>query len=219
MSIPKKYDKRMRQSWGMHAVWLPGSAINAGDIVQMRSPGDLALVGNLKDDFDITFSSRQSEGLKAGFKSASTKIKYFQGGAEVSANRLSLGANASVEFSFSGSDSFFVSTPVGKVTTLENLIRIGDRLTNVTSWRHDRYFIVREVFDADGFTVLGSEQANRKATFTGDANALIKFVTLGLSAGVNKTSSTNLDVEFIGGTGALGIELARVKQNGLIVPR
>ena len=209
----------MRQSWGMHAVWIPGTDINVGDIVQKDGQGNLAAIGNLKETYNIAYNSKESEGLKAAFKSASTKIKYFQGGAAVTENRLDLGADASVEFGFTGSDSFFVSTPAGKITTLQNLIGIGNKLVDVDTWRHDKYFIVRAVFNAEGFTVLGSKQANRKATFTGNANALIKFVTLGLNAGVNKSSTANLDVEFLGMSGALGVELARVKQNGFIVSR
>jgi len=216
MAIPKKYDKRMRQSWGMHAVWFPGTKISVGDIVQKAKDGTFQPVGKLKN-FGVDVKTTKSEALKTGFKSAATKVRFFQGGVEVPAAKVDVVADANVEMEFTSADSFIVSTPIGSVVTIDNLLSIGNQVTGIANWSHSKWFIVRQVLTANGFSVLGSEKRGRKLGFSGKGRAVLDFATLGLTAGIKKTGNVQLDVEFLGKKGALAIDLAQVKKNGLVV--
>lgn len=216
MPIPEKYDEKMKQLWGMHAVWFPGTRFRVGDIVQRAKDGTYQKIGSLKE-MGIAVKSTSSEALKTGFKSTTTKVTIFQGGGEVTQSQVNASANAEVEFSFTKGESFSVATPVGKVDTLENLLGIGAKITALPTFDHNDWRIVRQVLTVKGFTVLGSETRGSSIRFGGKGKAVIDFINFGLSAGIKKTSNSTVDVEFVGQSGALGMDLAKVKKNGAVV--
>lgn len=216
MAIPKKYDGQMRRNWGMRAVWFPGTKVSVGDIVTKATDGTFQKIGELQD-FAVTFDTTTSEALKTGFKSAATKMRLFQLGVEVSETAIEADVDAKIQIEFTKDESFSVATPIGTVDTLENLLAIGASVRALPTWNHRKWLIVRQVLTADGFTVLGSEKKGHKVEFSGKGEAVLEFMRLGLSAGINKTSSSALDVEFVGTNGPLAMDLAKVKKNGVVV--
>lgn len=216
MAIPEKYEKRMKQTWGLHAVWIPGTDIGAGDVVQKAKNGTFQRICGLRD-LDVDFTTKRSEALKTGFRSAATKVTFFQGGGEVSADQLDLEADAKVELEFTQADSFSVATPIGSMETVEDLLGIAKKVKNHPDWRHSKWYVVRGLLDVDGFTVLGSEKKGKKISFSGTGKAVLDLASFGLTAGVRRESDTSLDVEFIGAKGALAMDLARVRKNGFVV--
>jgi hypothetical protein len=216
MAIPKKYDRQMRRNWGMRAVWFPGTKVSVGDIVKRAKDGTFQRAAKLKD-FGISFETTTSEALKTGFKSAATKMTVIQLGAQVPDTNVEADVDAKVQIEFTKDESFSVATPIGTVETLENLLAIGATVRDLPTWEHRKWFIVRQVLTAKGFSVLGSEKKGRKIEFSGKGKAVLDFVQFGLSAGIDKTSSSALDVEFIGTKGPLAMDLAQIKKNGSVV--
>jgi hypothetical protein len=207
----------MKKIWGMHAIWLPGKKLKAGDIVQRSQDGTYERVGNLKQDFAITTTKTRSESLKTGFKSAGTKTRLIQAGVDVSQAQVKAEAKAEIEFEFTKSESFSVATPVGTVETLDNLLGIAAKIAALDGWNHRRWLVVREVLTVKGFTVLCSSSAGKKIKFSGKGKAVLDFVNFGLSAGITRSGSSSVDVEFVGKNGALAMDLAKIRKNGFVV--
>lgn len=216
MAIPDQYDKKMKELWGMRAVWFPGSKVAVGDIVQKAKDGTFQKIDNLAS-FGIKFKKTKSEALKTGFKSASTKLTFVQAGVDVTPADIDADARASVKIEFTGSDSFIVAAPIGTIESMDNLLAVAGKIGQIENWEHKDWMVVRSVFTTKEFSVIGSSARNRKVEFSGDGKSVLDFATFGLTAGVKRESSSQLDVEFIGAKGALALDLARIKKNGQVV--
>ena len=216
MAIPEKYDKRMKELWGMRAVWFPGSKLAVGDIVQKATDGTFQKIDHLSS-FGIKIKKTKSEALKTGFKSASTKVTFVQAGADVTPANIDAQAKASVKIEFTGSDSFIVAAPIGTMETMDNLLAVAREIGQIENWEHNDWMVVRGVFMTKEFSVIGSSTKNRKIEFSGEGKSVLDFATFGLTAGVKRESSSQLDVEFIGTKGALALDLAKIKKNGQVV--
>lgn len=220
MAIPKKFEKRLKQSFARHAVWEPGSIIKPGDVVQKNKKfGVFSIpVANIRDDFGIRFRTVKSEDKDITITTTGTSTKIFQGGAEVSLAKIDLDAEAEVEFSFESADSFVLKTPIVDSIAVQGMFKIGQKIKNVQGWRHGAFRIVQKVYVAETYTFLGSEKKSKKIRFKGKGNFLVQLITVGASANVSLVKQVSGVVDIKGKNGAVAMALARVRKNGDVVP-
>jgi hypothetical protein len=87
---------------------------------------------------------------------------------------------------------------------------------DLDDWRFRDYSIVWKLLSAKDFVFLGSSTRKASVTFSGTGSAILKFLTLGLSAGVKRTSSQSMGLEIAGKGGPIAIGVVTIGRNGRI---
>lgn len=214
MSLPSKYDRRIKLAMGMRAVWEPGTTIALGDVVTLKD-GIFTDIAHLKKDFAVGFRSGRSQDKSLTLNARGVSTTVVQGGVSVpDLASLAPTAKADASIQFERRDTYFLRTPELKGKDIDNLRQVGRAVAKIPDWSHRDYYIVWKVLSAKQFTFLGNLSKKRAINFSGTGRAIIKFLTLGLSAGVAKTSTVDMDIEIVGAGGPIVIGVTRVKKNG-----
>lgn len=213
MSLPKKYDNRIRTVLGLRAVWEPGATIDLGDIVSLRK-GIFVPVEALSD-FGVSFRKKRGKETELTLNAQGVRETIVQAGAEVpTIGDLKPNVQANLEISFKRSDSYYLRTPQLVSNAMDNLAAVGRAVAKLDSWDFRRNYIVWKVLQAKQFTFIGSRSKNRKIVFSGSGSAVTKLLTAGLSTGITKTSSLKMDLEITGQGGPVAIGVTRVRRDG-----
>lgn len=217
MPLPKKFDRRLKNRMGFHAAWPPTlTNLTVGSIVR-RKNGVFEDVGHL-DNRGIKFGTRNGSAARIDFSTDGISAKTTQGGAEVSVEKIDLDASASVGIDVKKQDSFLIKTDRFQVKEMTNELKVGLNVAaKLPNWNHKTDFIVRNVASGQDVTFIASAKKNKSMKLSGSGKAVFDFVSIGLSAGLNKSGSSNVSFSVLGGSGPVGIQIFRVKQNGMIV--
>lgn len=216
MSLPTKYDRRIKRALNLRAVWEPGDSISLGDIVTRDRRGIFTDEGRLSD-FGLVFRKKKSRGKSLSFNAQGVSTALFQNGAQVDAAILNKNAAASVEVQFNREDSYMLRTPVLKGEDIDNLLQLGRAIKNVPGWEFRRFYIVWKVLTATKFTFLGSHRKGRSIKFSGKGSAVLNFLNVGATAGLTASGTQSLEVKIVGEGGPVVMGVARVRKNGRIV--
>ena len=213
MSLPKKYDRRIRKVLGLRAVWHPGAVIDLGDIVTLRR-GVFVPVEALSD-FGVSFRKKRGKETELTLNAQGVSETLIQAGVEVpDIESLKATAKTRLEINFDRNDSYYLRTPRLISTAMDNLAAVGRAVARRGDWDFRRNYVVWKVFRATQFTFIASRQKSRKIVFSGSGRAVGKLLTSGVSAGVTKTSSRKLDLEMIGAGGPIAIGVTRIRRDG-----
>jgi len=213
MSLPKKYDRRIRRILGLRAVWQPGAVIDLGDIVTLRR-GVFVPVEALSD-FGVSFRKKRGKEAELTLSSQGVSETLFQAGEEVSdLSNLKPNAKAQLEIRFDRSNAYYLRAPKLNSVVMDNLAAVGRAVAKLDDWDFGRNYVVWKVLQAKQFTFIGSRQKIRRIAFSGSGKALARLLTTGVSAGITKTSSRKLDLEIIGQGGSIAIGVTRIRRDG-----
>jgi hypothetical protein len=211
MSLPEKYGKRIKEAIGAVAVWQPGTPVPLGAIMQ-KDGRNFEEIDQLAS-FTSIMQSADHQDKSLDLVSKGTNQRIFQANVELpSAAALDLAADASVKYEFASEFEYILKTPILKGKHITNLNKIAQEVRNKPGWDHDHFFLVHEVFDADGFSFLGTEAKKRNFEFGGKGAGILGFLTAGASLGLK--SSGNVDVKVLGKGGTLAIGLVRIRKDG-----
>jgi len=213
MSLAKKFDHKLKNTLGLHSAWPPGSAIDIGDIM-VKGDGLHTQIGNLTD-FGVTFNTVPENGIEVIFESQYVEVETMQGGANVGLLDIVPGIEAEAEIQFKKQETYFFRTPKLKGVSIDNLSAVADQIVDIKDWKHQQYFIAWKVMTADGFTFLGSKQSQKKVKYAGSGDAIVKFIKIGVNAGISKTVDTGVSLQIVGEQGPVAVGYVRVKSNGL----
>jgi hypothetical protein len=214
MSLPKKFDERLRNA-GLRAVWLPGSSIELGDVLQ-REDGIFNPIENISN-MGVTYKKEKiPKDRTLCFQAQGVSSTVMQGGVEVDIMGMDVGANATVNIEFANKDGYFIRTPQLTGVGIDNLLKVGKQIASMSEWNHGKYYLAWRVLSAKDFVFIGSEQKNRKIGFLGAGRAVLKFLTLGLTAGINEASSSAGLIRVFGTGGPVAIKVVRIKKSGEI---
>jgi len=207
MGIPNQFNDIIQKHLDVFAAWVP--------IVNKYALGDYGIfadgvfdrLGNITDDFGITFKTGSGSDASIDFTSANTKVVKFNAGAEVSV--IPEGAvDAKIELEFQSEKSFLVKSPTITVVTIDNVNMVGNQLKELKNW-DGKWKIVHKVYNAVDAVIVSTISAGTKLTFTGDVNAL-QQLKLG-NAGVNINTNRELGLKINGKNGVIGLGLFMVK--------
>lgn len=213
MSLVKKYDSNLRRRVALRAVWLPGTAVKIGDIL-LSMNGALVSVGNLKEEnIDYTVSSvGESQSINLQSKGVSQAI--IQNGSTISLAGLDDEAEAELKLKFTGENSYFLRTPVLSGEGMDGAMRVARQIAKIPSWDHLKNYVVHKIWSAKDFVFLGNLEASREIVFKGKGEFIRNVVTSGNSSGVSKTGNSSVNMEIIGESGPIVMQVIRVKHNG-----
>ena len=211
MSLPERYGKRIRRILGAVAVWQPGTPIALGTVMG-REDGRYRPIDDIGSFTDLMKSTpHQDQNLN--LVSQGVRQRLFQANAELpSTAALDLTAEASVKYEFSSESQYVLKTPTLRGSHISNLNRIAAALKGHADWDHKKFYLVHEVYDADSFSFVGNETRKSGIEISGNGSAILGFLTAGVSAGLKKTGSA--EVEILGKGGSLAMGLVRIKRDG-----
>ena len=213
MGLPKRFDKKLQRHMGLHAVWPPGNPIELADVLQ-RQDGIFRPVDNLSS-FQVKFRRQRFKDQRAiSLKASGVSVTVIQGGGEVDVNDVDVAASATLEISFTKENSYFIRTPALWGVEIEDLRKVGRSLRKHPEWQHRRFYLAWQIYSARDFMFLGSESRNRKVSFGGNGSAILKLLSLGATANITRSSTSNVSVAVVGKGGPMAMAIARVRRNG-----
>lgn len=215
MGLPEKFDDRLKSNLGLRAVWLPGTDIELGTVMQ-RKDGIFLPVGKL-GDFGVPFSFKKLGGnVSLKFQARGVSSTLIQAGAEVDPAQIDAKAKAEFKIEFKSRNTYFIRTPQLAGVGISDLLKVGRAVKKIPDWRFGEYFIASAVYRAKEFVFLGSQSRNRTIRFGGLGSAILDFITVGASAKVAKVTTSSVGVEIIGEGGPVAMNVARFKKDGQI---
>ena len=212
MGLVDIFAKKLRKDHRLHAVIPPGATrIDIGDVL-IKEKDIFTPMGNISD-FGVGARIKPGGRVKLDFQSRGVSITTIQGGVEVSVPKKNL--DAKLEISFKNEKGLFVRTPQMKGRVIDNMLIVARKLSKNPFWDHKEFFVASKVFTADGFTILIAKQGNSKLSFLGKGAAILKLITLGLSAGVKRSSKKSAVADFrTTHRSPFAMEIVRVQKNG-----
>ena len=213
MSLPKKYDERIRKNLGLRAVWLPGTNIKLGDVLWLKD-GIFVPITNLRK-LKVNFESEKlSDNISLKFQARGVSSSILQGGAKIKPINIDLKADAELEIQFNREDTYFVRTPKITGYTITNILTVAQNIIKIPDWNNKRNFIAWNVYKAGKFIFLGNEGGNATVRVQGTGKAILDFLKVGVSAKVARVTSSNTNIELIGERGPVAMRVIRVRKNG-----
>lgn len=207
MGLAKDFNDIIQQHLNVFAAWIPVvNAYKLGDY-GMFSDGVFTKMGNITDDFGITFTSGTGQEASIDFTSANTKIIKFNGATQV--DIIPAGAaEAKVEIEFESEKSFMIKSPQITVVTIDNMNTVAENIKNLDKW-DSKWKIVHSVYNAIDPILISTMKAGTKIIFSGEVTAL-EQLRLG-KAGINLSTNRELGLNIHGKNGNIGLGLFRVK--------
>lgn len=207
MGVPNQFNDIIQKHLNVFAAWVPiVNRFSLGDYGIMAD-GVFSKLGNVKEDFGVTFSTGEGSEASIDFTSANARVFKLNGDTKVDV--IPAGAvNASVKIEFTGEKSFMVKSPSITVTTIENINSLAKQLKDKDGW-DGKWRVVYQVYNAHDALVVSTIASGTTITFSGDANALGQM-KLG-SAGINIDTNRELGLKINGKNGVIGLGLFRIK--------
>lgn len=211
MALPEVFNQHLRRAIGAHAVWLPGKPTQIGDIMVKRD--GLFFKGGHISDFGATLKSAAHADISLDLSSAKVRQRIFQAGVELpdTAN-LDLSAQASVKYEFTGKDQFVLKTPTLSGLSIQNMLEISNMLKDKSGWKHNKFFIVEEIYGAADWSFIGTKESATSFELAGNGSGILSFLTAGVSVGLK--SSGNVAVKIMGKGGMIGMNVVRINEDG-----
>lgn len=208
MGIAEQLEQIMKQQLKAHAAWMPvTNNYKIGDY-GLISNGVFNKMGNIQQDFNISFSQAQGPEANLDFASDSIRVVKLVGGAEVST--IPAGAiDAKLVLKFGKEKSLFIKAPAISVTDLENVNDVFNHLKGNSNW--DRKFIVvYQTYMANDAVLISTIDAETEIELSGDASALQQFKLGNASLQIN--SNKRVGLQILGKAGVIALGLVRIKK-------
>lgn len=204
--IAVQFNDIIRKQLKVYAAWLPiTNNLKLGDYGVIAG-GIFEPIGNIEQDFGVSFTGTYSPGSNIDFKSAGTKITKLSGGVKV--NVIPAGAvDASINLLFEKEASFFIKSPDILVSSIPNPKAIAKKLMEHPDWENK--YKVDEVYFAREAVIISTIENNTEISFSGDVEAL-NNLQLG-KAGLQLTAQKSTGLNIHGKEGVIGLGLFRIK--------
>jgi hypothetical protein len=207
MGTARAFDNLLKAELNIHAAWLPvTNTFKLGDY-GLFSDGVVVKMGNIKDDFGVTFTSAPGSDSKIDFKSSGTRILRTTASGEVNVLP-DQDVDAKLTIEFASESSFLVKANL-TVVEMQNLRSVARELANKQGWER-KFRVVSAVYRGKNCTIISSKAANSKIELSGKANALKQFDLGSVAAEIKVSASQNIGVEVIGKAGAVGLALFKL---------
>lgn len=207
MKTPEQFNQIIKRHLNVFAAWMPiVNNYKLGDY-GIISEGVFVKLGNITDDFQLTFTEGSGSEASIDFTSEGARVIKLVGNAEVPVIQAGE-VNAQVEIEFSKEKSFLVKSPTITVKTIENINQLADKLKETKKW-DGQWKVVHAVYHALDAVIVSTLASGTKLNFSGEASALgqLKLGSAGVNINTNKTLGLNIN----GKNGPLGLGLFRVK--------
>ena len=207
MGVPNQFNDIIQQHLNVFAAWVPiVNKYTLGDY-GIFADGIFSKLGNITEDFQVTF--KKGSGEEASIDFASEGVSIVKPGANAGVG-VAPGVNlkANVQITFSREKSFLIKSPTITVVTIENVNEVAKKLQANGQW-DGKWKVVHQVYNALDAVIVSTIEAGTKLDFSGDVSALGKM-KLG-SAGINIDTNKALGLKINGKSGVIGLGLFKLK--------
>jgi hypothetical protein len=206
MKLPDLFNDLILKQLNVHAAWLPiTNTFSIGDY-GLISNGVFSRLGNIEQDFGVSFTTKPGNPSTIDFKSAGTRVFKLSAGAKV--NTIPAGAvDAKVLIQFGKEQSFWIQSPEIQVTEIVAIQKLAEQLSKIKAWRN-KFKCIFQVYHAKNAVIFSTVEANSEIEFSGDISALDRLDLA--HAGINFSSKKSLGLEIKGKEGTIGLGLFRV---------
>lgn len=207
MGVPNQFNDIIQKHLNVFAAWIPiVNKYSLGDY-GIIADGVFAKLGNIKDDFGVSF--QEGSGSDASIDFTSEGASVVKTGGEAGVNVPPGGeVKVKVQIEFSREKSFLVKSPTITVKTIDNVNEVAKQLKATDEW-DGQWKVVHQVYNALDAVIVSTIAAGTKLDFSGNASALGQM-KLG-SAGVNIDTNKTLGLKINGKDGVIGLGLFRIK--------
>lgn len=208
MGLAAQFESIVERQLNVHAAWLPVTTpFKLGDYGLM-SDGVFMKMGNIKDEFNISFTEGTGEEAKLNFVSESTTVVDTSAGAEVTVDP-AIDIKANITYKFEKDKSFLVKAPVINVSIIENVNQVATQLKNVAGWRN-KYKVVFQVYVAKNPLIISTNEGGTEVTIGGEGSAPKQFNVGNASANFSLKTTKALGLEISGKTGVIALGLFKL---------
>jgi hypothetical protein len=208
VGIPKQFNSIVQEHLRAHAAWLPiTNTYRLGDY-GLIADGVFQKIGNIKDDFSVTFEEGEGPDASLDFVSSDTTVVNTVAGAQVDV--IPEGAlGGKVTYKFSQAASFLVKAATIKVKTIENLNKLASQLGKRSDWEK-KWRVVWETYHAEDAAILSTIAPGTEVGFTGDAKALKQLHLGNVSADLGLNVNKELGLKVLGKAGVVALGLFKL---------
>lgn len=207
MGTARDFDDILKRELNIHAAWLPvTNTFKLGDY-GIVSDGVLVTMGNIKDDFGVTFTQAPGPNAQLNFASKGTSMVKVAGGATVQQFPGS-DVDAKLTVEFKRERSFLLKVKL-TVSQMQGLNEVAGKLNKVPQWE-GRFRVVSALYIGTNCALISSKAAGSKIELSGKANALQQLDLGAASAEIQVTNSTEIGLEIVGKKGVIGLAMFKL---------
>jgi len=208
MGTPKKFNEVIQEHLHAHAAWLPiTNTYRLGDY-GLIADGVFNKIGNIKDDFGVTYEEGVGPDANLDFVSANTTVVNTVAGAKVDV--IPEGAiGVKVTYKFNDARSFLVKAPTIKVKTIENLNKLAGQLQSRNDWE-SKWRVVWQTYHAENSLLISTLAEGGEVGFSGEAAALKQLHLGDVSANLSISDSKSLGLTMMGKAGVIALGLFKL---------
>jgi hypothetical protein len=81
-----------------------------------------------------------------------------------------------VRFELAGKSQFVLKTPTLSGESIQNMLEIAGKLMGLANWKHDKFFIVEELYSAVDWSFIGTKEKASTVEFSGQGGAVLSFL-------------------------------------------
>jgi hypothetical protein len=173
MGLAAQFETIIERQLNVHAAWVPiTTPYKLGDY-GLISDGVFQKLGNIKDDFNISFTEGTGPEATLSFVSDNTTVVDSSTGAAINLNPQGE-IKANVTYKFQQDKSFLVKAPIITVSMIENVNQVAKQLKKVDDWRN-KFKVVFQVFVAQNPLILSTVEGGTEVTLGAEGSALKQF--------------------------------------------
>lgn len=208
MGISAQFESIVDRQLNVHAAWVPVTTpFKLGDY-GLISDGVFKKLGNITNDFGISFTQETGQDASLSFVSEDTIVVDANTGAEINLNP-SGDLKANVTFRFQRDKSFLVKAPVINVSLIENVNQVALKLKQAKEW-HKKFKVVYQVYVAKKPLIVCTNEGGTDVTISAEGSALKQFNVGTASASFSLKTNRALGLEISGETGVIALGLFRL---------
>lgn len=208
MGLAAQFETIIERQLNVHAAWMPiTTPYKLGDY-GLITDGVFQKLGNIKDDFNISFTEGTGQDATLSFVSDNTTVVDVNTGAQVNLNPQA-DIKANVTYNFQKDKSFLVKAPVINVSVIENVNQVAMQLKQASDWRN-KYKVVFQVYVAQNPLILSTVEGGTEVTIGAAASALPQFNIGNASASFSLKTNKELGLNISGKTGVIALGLFKL---------
>ncbi|MBD2753435.1 hypothetical protein [Spirosoma validum] len=212
MGLAAQFETIIERQLNVHAAWVPVTTpYKLGDY-GLISDGVFQKLGNIKDEFNVSFTEGTGEDATLSFVSDNTIVVDTSAGAEVTVSPES-DIKANITYKFQNDKSFLVKAPIINVSVIENVNQVAQQLKKVDAWRRV-YKVVFQVYVAQNPLILSTVTGDTDVTIGGSGSALPQFNIGNASASFSLKTTKELGLNISGKTGVIALGLFKLSLIG-----
>ncbi len=208
MGLAADFETIVHRQLNVHAAWMPiTTPYKLGDY-GLISDGVFQKLGNIKDEFNVSFTEGTGQDAELNFVSDSTTVIDAGTGAEVTLNPQAE-VKANVTYKFNRDKSFLVKAPVINVSVIEKVNQVAQQLKRTDDWRK-KFNVVYQVYTAQNPLILSTIEGGTEVTIGAEGSAPKPFNVGSASAKFSLKTTKELGLDISGKTGTIALGLFKL---------